>query len=77
MSFLIFVSGDVSTSSKFGACLVEAAPSLQDLSLACRTQLVEWMALIDCLVGGFNFFLFSPRNLGKIPIFFRWVETTN
>ena len=30
--------------------------------------------------GGFNFFLFSPRNLGKLPIwliFSNWIETTN
>ena len=33
------------------------------------------------LGGGFNFFLFSPRTLGKIPILtnivFKGVETTN
>ena len=33
------------------------------------------------LGGGFKYFSFSPRKLGKIPIltsiFFRWVETTN
>ena len=36
---------------------------------------------IGFLGGGFKYFLFSPRKLGKIPIltsiFFRWVETTN
>ena len=33
------------------------------------------------MTGGFKYFLFSPRTLGKIPIltsiFLRWVETTN
>ena len=32
------------------------------------------------LGGGFNYFLFSPRTLGKIPIltsiFFKWVGST-
>ena len=40
----------------------------------------QFNTLINLLVGGFKYLLFSPRTLGKWSnwlIFFKWVATTN